>query len=1229
MSNVASTQDTSPDKCRRAFYKQHAMLHRDQESCRSAGAGPLQALYLCGIALLCLLLCALPVRAQVDLGTITGTITDATGAIIPGVEVAAVNHATGQVYKAVTDGAGIYNLVDLPIATYEVTYSKPGFSTFVQKGVAIQVEQKAQINVQLRVGSKSQTVTVTGAPLLKLNTQLGTNLTSQDVTSLPLTAYQGRDITSFAYSITPTVTGTDYQGQIGGSQSSTKEVLIDGTSADSSRTGFVGILEPPMDAVGQFQVDTSGISAAEGRTGGGVLQFELKQGTNHIHGTAFYIFTNKNLDANTWENNYFRSYYTAGDPANAAKYAAQYARPTNTYEDWGVSGGLPIWKNHMFAYVAFERYHQANFTTTEGGATVPTAAFLQGDFSQLLNSNALAKDECGNKIYQGAIWNPTNNCVFPGNIIPQNMLSPTSLKVASIYEKYYAPTIPTRDVLNYPKLNEVDPLDSRTQFSIDYTWDLSPTNKINTSYIFEQNPRYNAGLQSGSFLWQTGSQTGGPLASGGLQTTNGHAYRINDTWTVSPNLLNVLAYTFNQLQNGSTPLTSVAGNTNWAQTIGLGAYQTVPNFPLVDFGAVFNGVGEAEIGSTRTPHTGYNSYNGILDDTVTWMHGRHLVNIGFEARALGINSDNRGGALSFTFSRLTGQNLSQSYADTYTGSSFANFMMGDVYSADKGTEFNQYGRRKEFAFFAEDSYRVTPKLTLDYALRWDIPLAEHELYGHWSNFTTTASNPNFGSHLGSMQYLSSGGQTFETNNDFKQFSPHFGGSYAATKRLVLRGDFGVYYVPLGNNTYGAVPYSSSYGYEAINQVTAPIQTNLYAFSWDNGYPGTPVTQSADNNSSFVPVQPTSVSPDTLKMGYTENWNIDAQYQVSRTVVLHASYIGNIGRRLHDGALDPYNWPTWAEYSKLYNTGGVQDFISNAAQASALGIAYPYPGWTGDAYEAINPYPQSSRLGSPILFVNTPLGQSGYNALVLEVTSRSSHGLSMDLSYTRSKVTGNTTDAFIETDSATKGYQDPYQYKYYSKFPEAGYSPQQLKGFVVYNLPFGRGQRFLNHNRLLNFIVGGWVAATIVNVQSGATLGAVHADAKYPGWSAVWANVAPNANFKNTFKKLDLINLQDPSNSFVDTSNFTNPPNGQLGNSPVSFANWHGWASNDEDVSLQKQFKVGPHGRYVMTLRAEFFNVTNRHQYANPNQTIGNINFGRVTGIANTPRQGQLGARFSW
>ncbi len=1184
---------------------------------------------------LCICLCALfalltapNAWSQADRGTIAGTISDSSGAVIPGVQITATNPSTGAIYAAVSNSAGIYNLLNLPIATYTIHYAKPEFKALDRKGVAIQVQQRAQIDVKLEVGSQDQTVTVTAAPALQTQTELGTNLTSQVVTDLPLTANGGRDITSFAFSITPTVSGNEYDGHVGGSQAFGKEVLIDGTSSDSGSVGHIGESEPSMDAVGQFQVDTSGIGPEAGRTGGGTFLFSLKSGTNSVHGSAFGFLANEILNANTWDNNYFRTYYDSTDPANAATSNQQYRTPKSRYFDYGGSAGGPLWRNRMFIFGAIERYRQSDYSIANGQQTVPTTAFLNGDFSSLLQTGkpALGTDAAGNPIYPGAIYDPLTGNVFPENMIPQGRISPISKKIAALYTQYYKPTFSDRNLGNYPALRNGFPDARQTELSFKYDFDITSKNRISASYIYTLRPRINRDLGSnGNSLWEAGSQNGGPLAPGGVQTTIANAYRFSDSYTVTPNLLNVFSLTFNQFQNKALPLT---GATSWPDQIGLGNDQTVPNFPLITFGGAVNGIGEGQIGNAYTPMSGYVGYNEILNDTITWVKGINNFKFGLELRGLGVNSDYNGGELHFNFSNLSGAPAKAS-TQAITGFGFANFLLGDVYSASKDTPFNQYGRRKEYAFFGEDTVKLTSKLTLDAALRWDIPMQEHEKHGYWSNFTTDAQNPNFGSYLGSMQYLTSPDQTFEANRNFWQFSPHIGASYQVNEKIVLRSSYGLYYVPIGNNSYGAVPYSASTGYQATNQVLPPKLSNGYQFNWENGYPGKDVFLVRDNNSPYVPYGPASVDPNSLTMGYTQNWNVNAQYEFAKNTVLQVSYIGNIGRKLHDGALNPTNYPTWQRYSQLYNSGHIFDYVYDQSSATAAGVPYPYAGWGGASYQAINPYPQAANTYGPIFFVNSPLGSSSYEAFVVEVSRRSANGLSMDLSYTGSTTRGNSETAFVDTYSASHYFQDPYQYKKYASDLVSYDIPHQVKGYVNYELPFGHGQRFLSRSKWQDLLLGGWLAGVIVDYQSGSPIGAVGAQNYYPGWSGVWTNVTPNASFKNQFKKLNLINQADPSSTFVDPSNFSNPPDGQLGNSPHVFSGWHTWAYYNEDASLLKRFGFGNDDRFRVTLRAEFFNVTNRHHWGNPDLSMGSPYFGHVTDTTGNPRQGQLGARFEW
>lgn len=1185
------------------------------------------------LSLVLILGASVPALAQVDRATLTGSVQDPSGAAVPDVAITVTNEATHAIFSLKSNAQGFYTLPNLPIATYTLKFEATGFKTLSRRGVALQVGQRAQIDVRVQVGSVDQVVEVTGAPVLTLQTETGTNLTNEVIANLPLTANGGRDITAFAFSITPTVTGDTYTSHVGGSQAFSKEVLIDGTSSDSGIVGQVAESSPSMDAVEQFQINTSGITAAASRSGGGAFLFSLKSGTNSVHGSVFGFLGNEFLNANSWTNDYFRSLYSSQNPSSAASINAQYRKPKNRYFDYGGSVGGPLWKNKMFLFAAFERYTQQDLTTTEAQQSVPTAAFLSGDFSALVNTSAasLGKDSAGNTIYPGAIWDPRTGNVFVGNKIPISRFSSTAKAIIPLYQQYYAPTVAGALVNNYPRLNnQTQARFHQTQLSLKYDWDVSRKDRLVSSYIYTLRPRLNNSINGAGGLFQRGSDNGGPLTRAGQQTTIGNAYRVSDAHTFTPNLLNVISFTFNQFQNKTIPATALTSGTNYAQQLGLPGVDSVSNFPVITFGSAVNGIGETTIGNSNIPGSGYVAYNGILNEQLTWTKGKHTIQAGFEARAIGLNNNARGGQLHYNFSEKTGT-PNNSSIQSKTGFGFANFLLGDVYSASLDTPFNQYGRRKEYAVFAEDTVKVTSKLTIDVALRWDIPRPQHEKYGHWSNFTATASNPSFGATPGSIQYLSDGSQTFETRENLKQFSPHLGAAYQLTPKMVIRGAYGLYYVPLGNNTYGAVPYASTVGYQAENQVRAST-VNGSKFNWDSGYPGTSTVASRDLSSSYIPYGPASVDPNTLTMGYTQNYNVGFQYEFAKNTKIEVSYIGNIGRKLHDSSLNPLNYPTWATYSKLYNSYHVYDYIYDSYSAQAAGVPYPYSGFYGSAYQAINPYPQVAATYGPVYFVNSPLGKSEYNAFVIEVTRRMSHGLSMDLSYALSRSQGNSESAFVDTYASTSYRQDPYRYRAASENVTSFDATHQVKGYVNYELPFGKGKRFLSGNRLIEAVAGGWLVGAVLNYRSGAPISAVYAQNYYPGWTGVYANIPAKPNFTNTFKKVNLTwnpaTGGDNGSLFVDPTQFSNPTDGQLGNSPDVYSGWRNWAYLNEDISLLKTVYLGKGERFPLTLRAEFYDVFNRHHNNAPNLTFGSPYFGHVTGVSGN-RTGQLGARFQW
>jgi hypothetical protein len=1207
---------------------------------------------------LLLVLILAPAWSQSDRGTITGTVSDASGAVIGSASVVATQISTGAQYKALTNDLGFYSVLNLPIGTYNISFSKAGFKDLHRDGVVVETQHMLQMDATLPVGNTTETIQVTGTPILELQTEVGTNMDSQAMTDLPLSVNGGRDITSFAFAITPNVSGSEWSSKIAGSQAFTKSVMIDGTSTDSGIVGHIAESEPSMDAVQESQVDTAGLRAEDGRSGGGAFLYELKSGTNAFHGSVFGFLANEFLDANTWDNKWYLSQCGSGPTCAYNGHPRRtYERAMNRYFDYGFSGGGPVWKKRkMYIFAAYEKYMQADWRESPNTGTVPSTKMLTGDFSEMLPAAANAHindkwsdgtpkcttspcailpskgaapytDSAGNTIYYGSIFSP-GGTVYPGNIIT-DPISPLAQKVAAFYQKYYQPTAPgvTR---NYPSLSNNNPWFHQTQLSLKYDWDARSNDHIASSYIYNLRPRYSVDIAGGGspsqVLWQAGTQNGGPLSFGVVQTVINNEYRISESHTFNTNMVNILAFTFNQFQNKSVP----TGNTsNWPEQLGFGDIDKLKDFPYIKFGGSPNGIGESPIGNYYAG--GYVAYNGIVNDSFSWTKGRHTMKFGAEYRALGFNSDSTGGALQFNFSNTTFA-PTNSKVQPYVGSAFANFLLGEVQSASQGTTFNLYSRRKELSFFAQDDVRINSRLTVSADLRWELTRPLHALHGTWSNFDVNAKSQAYNNLPGAVTWLNDPDGSFETYTDWHQFAPKLGFSYQVSSKIVARASFGLNYVPLGWNGYSGVPYGATVGYAAVNRVQQ-VSAKAPAFQWDGGYPGVTVPPTGPNpKSSYIPWGPTYVDPHSRQLGLTENWFAGVQYQLPANAKIEVSYLGNTGRNLHDGGLNPTNFPTWSTYQKLLTSSHLWDWVWSQASANAAGVPYPYPGFSGQTWFAINPYPQvQACYCGGVFFTNSPLGQSGYNAFTIE-GSKQRGNLVLDLSYNWGRTTGNTNSAFFDTWSFKHWYQDPYKYKWEAHWP---YTNQTVKGYATYMLPFGRGRKYLSNSRLDDYLFGGWTLGTVISYGNAGQMSAVGSSNYYPGWSAVYTDVAAHPNFKNQFKHYNpgwnptaAGASSDSDSLFVDPSNFSNPAYGQLGNSPTMFSNWRGWAAPQESASLLKKTRFGEDNRYTLTLRAEFFDLFNRHYWDKPNLSYGTAYFGHVTGVSGN-RTGQLGARFEW
>lgn len=1193
------------------------------------------------------------VSAQTNRATVTGTVTDTSGAVMPGVNVSATNVATGVVTSSVTNKDGIYTIPNLFPGTYSIQFRKEGFKAIDEPSITLESTQVARIDSQLEVGAVTQSVTVnSAAPVLDEETaSIGTNMNGDTVTDLPLSIYGGgRFVENFAIALTPGYSpiSSTYEAVVNGNQGFTKDFTVDGTSATATIQGDSIEIGPSMEAVQELQATTSGLDVKSAITNGGVMAFNLKSGTNKFHGSAFGYGHNEFLDANTWDDGYTAA--SGSDPTTPKAKARAW--------DYGGSLGGPIRKNKTFFFGTFERYVQNDFTPGGFSSTVPTQDFLNGNFSALLSSPLCSDPSntgsnagvCGTAdgttgtysapinvqndagqtipLQEGMIFDPATGNQFTGNMIPTTSFSSVSNKIIPLFQKYYAPEQSTLNLNDrLPEMNSPSQTPNQAVVKIDHN--LTNNDRLSGSWIYNHRPRT---LVDSGGVWEAGSTDGGPLSGARLQLVYSDEFRASETHTFSPNLLNVFNWTYNWYWNGSLPASS---GTNWPQTLGFGN-TGASNFPEIGFDSPVNGVGETYIGNTWQGN--YIGGTQITGDYVTWTHGRHAFTFGGDFRAYEINSHLGSGALNFSFLDATTGAPGEPYSP-YVGFGFASFLLGDVSSASETTPFNLYGRRKAMSLYAEDSYKVTPKLTLSLGLRWDATFRFHEKYGHWANFNLTAIDPTLGIP-GTLQYATSGSSSFETNEDWRNFGPNIGLAYAPWNRWVFRGSFGITYVPIGTQYYHGVPYGFAPGFQGTNNVTTP-------FDWDSGYPGVFVPGSpstVDVTQLFTVV---AVDPNALKAGYTDNLNFGVQYEINPTMRIEADYVGNRGHRLPDTAL-AYNEPSASTFFNLINSGvnynPYGNYVCNAAQAASYGVAYPYSGFCANVFAAIAPYPQLATLMDydyydQLFYVGLPRAQTYYNSMVIDLTKRYASGVSMDLNYTLSRQEGDTYTAFQET------YAD---YTPIQNFADLGQAAQTLttydqthivKGYVFYDLPMGNHHHFMgDKGKAANAVFGGWTVTGLVLYESGQPFNVTAPDPYYPAWG----NIYPDYDLSgftgpifHTFTPPTNSNPTPSTNFYMPTSIGVAPAYGQLGTGPARLSSLRCPGFANEDASILKGFSMGADGQYRLQARVEFYNIFNRHSFdiigcQGSNSQIGSGNFGEVTdGGAQQQRTGQFALRFEF
>jgi hypothetical protein len=1201
--------------------------------------------------------------AQSNRASITGTVMDSSGAVVAGAEITATNVDTGVPTKTVSNQEGIYVVPNLPPGRYSVEFKRDGFKTERRPIIKLESTEVARLDSALQVGAVTDSVTVTAdAPVLDLERpSVGTNMQGSVVTDLPLSIYGGgRTVESFAVAITPgySVYSSPYGAVINGGQWFTKEYTVDGTSGTANIQGDSMETGPTMEAVQEMQAQTSGLDAQSSLSGAGVIAFNLKSGTNKFHGSTFLYGVNELLDANTWTNDYF------GNPKQQRR-----------AWDYGFSVGGPIFKNKTFFFGAFERYQQIDFRLNSGSNSVPSTLFQNGDFGALLggtlctgdagtglcssydpakNPQPIMVQDTGGQTVQaraGMVYNwlfsdicptlPDTPCQFAGNVIPSDRISPVSQRVNAFY-KDYAPQFGGLDG-NSRGLISGSPRQTPNQFVVKLDHILREQDRLSGSWIYNHRPRT---LVDGGGLWQAGTETGGPLSNGRYQVYWSHEARLSESHTFSPNVLNVANFTYNLDYNSSSP----TNPGNWNQQLGFGD-TGADTFPLIGFQDGASGHSETYLGNTWQGNL--SGVNVIIGDSLTWTKGRHNFTFGGDFKAHQVNNRSGQGALSFGFTYLTTSGAGY----PYDGFGYASFLLGLAQNkVSESVAYNLYGRQKGIFLFAQDSYKVTPKLTLSMGLRWNYNFRFHEKYGNWANYDLNAIDPSFGTP-GKLVFAKNGDDSFYKNEYGRQFGPSFGFAYQLHPKTVLRGSFGLIFNPVGVTFFGGVPdgFAPQLG-----------NNNTNNFSWDgpNGtgklpdhlFKATPSTPLGDVLYNIFPL--VNTDPRALRLGYSEAFNFGIQQELTPNLRLEISYVGNRGHRLTDTALAWNQGPTseFLRLVKTYNINSRYDgWVCDPASAAAIGVPYP-PGtyafgipFCGSPLAAIAPSPQAADWEEnywqyPNLnYVGLPLGQSFYDSMVVDVVKRTGRGLTMDMSYTWSRQEGDSFSSQQDYNGYYTGVQDFSNMRQVAHAVTGYDLAHVVKGFVSLELPFGKGRRFLpSPNRLVNAIVGGWTVTGLVTYNSGQPFRVGAANNYWP----LWGNIFPEFNLSGysgplgTDKFVPLPVNFDPNVDQIPAGNFfmpknvaSNPPAGVLPPSPNTSALRCPGQAN-ENASLLKDFRMGPDGQYRLSFRTEFYNLFNRHYYNingcyGTSASIGASNFGQILNVTDGPRQGQFAIRFEF
>jgi len=1155
-----------------------------------------------------LLLGSLAVMAQSERGNITGIVTDPTGATIPSAQVSVINRDTNALTKVVTTGTGEYNAPNLLPGVYRIEILAPGFKRFVQQNVVVSASTTLRLDAQLQLGQVTEQVEVTAtvAAIQTETAKVSTHVQNQLVDELPLVVAGSMRSPFNLVSVVPEARGSGQGLSLGGGQVAQWDATLDGYSVGTNRSGDTAeaaLNTPSVEALTEFTVDTNGFKAEYGQAGGGVMTFASKSGSNRFHGSAYDFLRNDAMDA--------RGFW--------AKTRSVYRQ-----NDFGFTGSGPVripklydGRNKTFFFVAFEGFRN-RVGANDTFLSVPAAEMYRGDFSNWVDQNNRRitiydpSNTRANPSGAGLIRDP-----FPNNQIPTNRFSRTASTIASFAQgiapnRGFAP-----GTSGYVRNNYVVSGGSL----------ITPTDKwsVRGDQLIGSQHRVN-------FLWNTTAfrnkpGPGGapglpePLWNGQIQAWDTEAYRAAHDWTISSNMVNHFSWGWNSFVKNSY---SANVDKNWKDKVCIkNAVDCNQNFPGISF-TEFTSWGAVSYNGTRQPGWG-------IKDDLSYIRGSHTFKFGFQHQnqnADGFGQQDIAGAAGFSF--LGTSVPGQTSFPGSGGSSFASFLLGDAHSGSTETIRVVTQKYPYFGFYAQDDWRITRKLILNLGLRYDFTLPPTNKKDEYSDFNPARPNPSADGYPGALWFAGFGpgreNRRSLVPGWYGAISPRLGIAYAADSKTTLRAAFGRSFSRI-TAVQGSGHYAGFIGQYSWANSTSGVQPT---FRLDEGLPPYKLPPLIDPTFANEQVVSWWQGQDATRAPESLYWTFTMQREFAANTVVEVAYNATVGTHLQSRLVN-YNQVPTATFERMVAQFGPTQALTilrsdiNSTAARNAGITPPYPSFVNQGAtfrtvnQALRPYPQYSTIDTGP-HNGDKSGHSSYHAFLVRADRRFSRGLTFQWSYLLSKLMTDSDTYFANSATASMDHYNRRLEKSVGQYDRT----HTLKFSTLYNLPFGKGQKWATQG-LLSHVIGGWRLAAIQVYSSGAPIALTRNNPlpifnaqtrplvdSYDNWRAPIAGDEFDPNRDRFLKPANQFPAQPPAN-FGNVTRYN----------PKVRTFW----GQSENVSLAKTFRFGENLR--VDLRAEAFNIFNRVIHGTGSANLNAGTFGQVTSQANDPRQLQMGLKIYW